>query len=1616
MLGDYRKLSTHNQLRQEPEIKTRVKMFKGKGQWLTTLLVAVGAAVAVQGQATAHAATSSTSAANPETIKPAADEVVAAKTAAAVKLSTATKAADSTVNVEQVEAPIAAPADSASTEETETATPTPTVSQQNVVPADDNPEQQTDEAASGPTDKQSADTTEQAAQSEQAVPATSEVPSADTDATQKNEPATASNATTSDTATAEQKNDASAATPAGADASAATGDATEGEPQFKAVVDPVSASLIDTIDWTKTEGVDGGLQTPIIQESILNSDGKTYILAVNPANSGDGYPLFNNWVADASDPDTHYMYTYATGLTSQYYMRDPKLDLDDDEDTNSFVSLEHDPKANQLYYGTGSDGTKYVRQDLEDKADNLTITEIVNIDPSGAFNHTVFIKNNGSDPLENVKFGTELDTAFGSGLGSDDVNDGVPIISNGDGSAYLPNATSEKNPNLTIFVSPTGNDTLIAGAWGGTNLDIKLPKAAAGTANGAALNTPEMDEAAGVRKDTSVQYETPTVTVAPGETISYSYSEHLYLTPVETGTITVNYQDENQQELKPATTVGGAVGSPFSVTPDQEIIEGYKFLRTDGNVSTFTKDPQTVTLIFTTQPATQTATITYQDASDGNKTLGAIDTITGDAGSTATYSSAERIEDYEAQGYKLVSDGTKDGIVFDSDDAADQPFVVQLEHNIVDVTPDDPHEADPKSFSATATRVINYVNTSDPTKVPAPATKTQTVTLTRTGTEDLVTKTVTYSEWKSATAVAVPSPDVAGYTPDQTTVAADTFTTPDDEGKPSSTVTVTYTADEQTAVVSFVDQDNNPVAPSQTITGATDTAIDHGQVATNIQSAMANGYTLVKDGTIGATFDHVTDKNQSFIVTFVPVEKASVSTNLIPQGPGAKPLTPTEPKTITGKPGDPISATDYPDVPGYTPDDDQSKVVPNKPGDTVVSYTPDTQKAVVTFVDNDGNTVAPSQTITGLTDTAVDHSTINIQDAMNAGYTLAQDGTVGAKFDHKTDRDQAFSVTLVPIDQASLTTPLIPQGPAGEPLTPTEPKTVTGKPGAPISAGDYPDVPGYTPNENQNKVVPNEPGDTIITYTPDTQTATVKYVDKSGKQLIAAAQTITGATATVVDHDQIAPNIQKAIDQGFTVVSDETIGASFDSNTDQNQTFTVVFAPIEQASITTTLVPQGPDGKSLTPKDPKTVTGKPGDPISATDYPDVPGYTPAEKQDKVVPNQPGDTEIAYTPDTQKALVTFVDGAGNTVVPSQSITGQTDTPVDHSTINIQAAIDEGYTLVRDGTIGAKFDHNTADDQTFEVTLAPMEQLSVTTTLIPHDPDGKPLTPTTPKTVKGNPGDPIASTDYPDVPGYTPDENQDKVVPNEPADTVIRYTPNTQTATVSYVDEAGNKLITPDLTITGASDSAIAHGQITAYLQQAINEGYTLTTDGTVGATFDHDDDQPQKFTVVFSKIPATDTTTPDGDKGGGGTTTPENPSGGVTVPPTDDSSIENPGLPSTFGGTTPNAPTQSTTAIDEPTEETMDEPSLPSTFGGETTDDSTGAAADSTTTTATGNRLVAMSSANTQAAGKTVAKAANAHASATLPQTGDRHATGLVVLGATLMMLLGLADHRRKLER
>ncbi|WP_448912744.1 mucin-binding protein [Gemella sp.] len=240
--------------------------------------------------------------------------------------------------------------------------------------------------------------------------------------------------------------------------------------------------------------------------------------------------------------------------------------------------------------------------------------------------------------------------------------------------------------------------------------------------------------------------------------------------------------------------------------------------------------------------------------------------------------------------------------------------------------------------------------------------------------------------------------------------------------------------------------------------------------------------------------------------------------------------------------------------------------------------------------------------------------------------------------------------------------------------------------------------------------------------------------------------------------------------------------------------------------------PETPGGNETpgTPTDPN----KPTPPV----IPYVPGYTPMvptdptkpvnpntnplkplvpvdpehpEKGYKVppvpeIPNDPKkDTPIEYEADTQKAVTKFVDSSGNPVPGINNIeetgkSGELLTKATEVTTEIAKLIAKGYDLVSNNygqDNNGNFDKDSGKDQEYTVVLKP------------HVEPIKPFDPTNPKDPnKPVPGQPID----PDTP-VDPNNPNDPTIPRWTEDLINKLeTTKHVTRTISYVNEKGNKV--------------------------------------------------------------------------------------------------------------------------------------------------------------------------------------------------------------------------------
>ena len=409
------------------------------------------------------------------------------------------------------------------------------------------------------------------------------------------------------------------------------------------------------------------------------------------------------------------------------------------------------------------------------------------------------------------------------------------------------------------------------------------------------------------------------------------------------------------------------------------------------------------------------------------------------------------------------------------------------------------------------------------------------------------------------------------------------------------------------------------------------------------------------------------------------------------------------------------SAPDYPVIafiPGYTPEDhmgtplvpvdpdDRTKgYIPPTPSDngtdTTITYTADTQKGSVSYVDDTTGKTLKTDSISGTTGSKSSYSTSgSIADYKKQGYELVTDGyPADLTFDNDDTTDQNFTVHL----KHRLT-----------PVNPTDPQT----PGTPINP-DEPDGPKWPTSTNYDKTV-NE----TISYVDQNKNAVAKQhtdsvnftrtvvVDNVTGEVITSGAGTTAWTATNGDTTfdaVVSPVVPGSVaDKAQTAAVTDLNADSADVN--ETVTYTKVGS----------LVPSSSDGNF--PGAPKVVYSN--DPSDATKVtpagvPTVPGYTAHDPEGKVLtpgssyqPSDPTkDTTITYTADTQKGSVSYVDDTTGKTLKTDSISGTTGSKSSYSTSgSIADYKKQGYELVTDGyPADLMFDNDDTTDQNFTVHL-------------------------------------------------------------------------------------------------------------------------------------------------------------------------------------------------------------------------------------------------------------------------------------------------------------------------
>ncbi|MDT2863513.1 MucBP domain-containing protein [Lactococcus lactis] len=417
-----------------------------------------------------------------------------------------------------------------------------------------------------------------------------------------------------------------------------------------------------------------------------------------------------------------------------------------------------------------------------------------------------------------------------------------------------------------------------------------------------------------------------------------------------------------------------------------------------------------------------TIDVTYIDETTG-QVLTKKD-LSGGTDDPSNYTTAADIKSYTDKGYELVSDDYPSGGTVFTDEP--QHYVVKLKHGLTEST-------DKKAVN----QVIHYVYEGGG---EAATDHNATVDFSRTITTDRVTNDKTYGDWTADNGdsfASVTSPIIDGYTADQLKVSEMTGITADTE---DISVTVTYTRNQGTIDITYIDENTGKILTTKDLSGGTGDSSNYTTDA-DIKTYTDMGYELVsndypKNGTKFA------DDPQHYIVrlkhgTVVETENKSVNEviHYVYEGGGeaatdhnatvdfSRIITTdrvTNVKTTgdwTADNGDSFASVTSPVIDGYTADQLKVSEMTGITADTedisvTVTYTRNQGTIDITYIDENTGKILTTKDLSGGTGDDSGYTTADtIKSYTDKGYELISDDYPkdGTKF---ADDPQHYIVRL----------------------------------------------------------------------------------------------------------------------------------------------------------------------------------------------------------------------------------------------------------------------------------------------------------------------------------------------------------------------------------------------------------------------------------------------------------------------------------------------------------------------------------------------------------------------------------------------------------------------------
>ena len=343
------------------------------------------------------------------------------------------------------------------------------------------------------------------------------------------------------------------------------------------------------------------------------------------------------------------------------------------------------------------------------------------------------------------------------------------------------------------------------------------------------------------------------------EHIASDDSEVIYQQIDAEGTMKVFYR-EKDGEKQPLLDKHGnpyqlEAGSSVNIDTGNGIITAY---------NPFVTGDHAYELIY--EPEDQSANIVYVDK-DGNKIK--TDTVNGKTTQTVD------VKSNVPAGWKIIDGQVPEMIHFTGEGTPDTTITIEHDTTSVDHTkpikPGDKtpsgkeikgaHESD---LNQTITRTINVTTPDGQT-----TTTKQVAKIYRDATIDDVTGEVTYGSWSEDTWADFKPGQLAGYTASQADVPAVTVK----DGQKDQTVDITYTANEGTVLIKYVDRDGNEIG-QQVITG-------HVGDTIKVTPQFPENWVPVDPDTVPAEVQIKEENGQIIIVVVRHAEKDPVQTKKV---------------------------------------------------------------------------------------------------------------------------------------------------------------------------------------------------------------------------------------------------------------------------------------------------------------------------------------------------------------------------------------------------------------------------------------------------------------------------------------------------------------------------------------------------------------------------------------------------------------------------------------------------------------------------------------------------------------------------------------------------------------